>query len=174
MPACTSAHQHLHGLHGASTAFPCQVISELTEMVKVCSCSLTQIHVFMQVVKKAKGWKRRWTIIGLCFVAFMLCNMDRVNMSIAIMPMAKQYGWDSAKVGIVQSSFFWYTLFMLFCRHAAPLSWHHSGLLHHCSNESAVHIVPDRERNAPNKVGTTHLYCESTPTSIAMAVQCLL
>ena len=52
-------------------------------------------------------WKRRWTIIALCFVAFMLCNMDRVNMSIAILPMSIQYGWDSQTIGLVQSSFFW-------------------------------------------------------------------
>ncbi len=45
--------------------------------------------------------------MGLCFTAFMLCNMDRVNMSIAILPMSKQFGWDSAKIGLVQSSFFW-------------------------------------------------------------------
>jgi hypothetical protein len=45
--------------------------------------------------------------VGLCFVAFMLCNMDRVNMSIAILPMAKQYAWDSQTIGLVQSSFFW-------------------------------------------------------------------
>eukprot|EP00899_Mesostigma_viride_P003922 jgi/Mesvir1/13530/Mv16412-RA.1 len=53
------------------------------------------------------GWRKRWTIVGLCFAAFLLCNMDRVNMSIAILPMAEQYGWDSATVGVVQSSFFW-------------------------------------------------------------------
>ena len=46
-------------------------------------------------------------MVGLCFVAFMLCNMDRVNMSIAVLPMAKQYAWDSATIGLVQSSFFW-------------------------------------------------------------------
>lgn len=45
--------------------------------------------------------------MALCFVAFMLCNMDRVNMSIAILPMAKQYAWDSQTIGLVQSSFFW-------------------------------------------------------------------
>ncbi|KAK9906613.1 hypothetical protein WJX75_004949 [Coccomyxa subellipsoidea] len=56
---------------------------------------------------KVSGWRRRFTIVGLCFVAFMLCNMDRVNMSIAILPMSKQYGWDSATIGLVQSSFFW-------------------------------------------------------------------
>ncbi len=46
-------------------------------------------------------------MVALCFVAFMLCNMDRVNMSIAVLPMAKQYAWDSATIGLVQSSFFW-------------------------------------------------------------------
>ncbi len=43
----------------------------------------------------------------MCFVAFMLCNMDRVNMSVAVLPMAASYGWSSATVGLVQSSFFW-------------------------------------------------------------------
>ncbi|KAK9818150.1 hypothetical protein WJX72_007863 [[Myrmecia] bisecta] len=56
---------------------------------------------------KPAGMARRWTIVGLCFIAFMLCNMDRVNMSIAILPMAEQYAWDSATIGLVQSSFFW-------------------------------------------------------------------
>ena len=56
---------------------------------------------------QGRGWQRRFTIVSLCFVAFMLCNMDRVNMSIAILPMSKQFGWDSATIGLVQSSFFW-------------------------------------------------------------------
>ncbi|GLC70920.1 1 [Pleodorina starrii] len=53
------------------------------------------------------GWRKRWTVVGLCFAAFVLCNLDRVNMSIAILPMAEQYGWSSATMGLVQSSFFW-------------------------------------------------------------------
>lgn len=36
-----------------------------------------------------------------------LCNMDRVNMSIAILPISQQYQWTSATIGLVQSSFFW-------------------------------------------------------------------
>lgn len=60
-----------------------------------------------QLLEGLTGWRRRWTIVLLCFVAFMLCNMDRVNMSVAILPMSQQYGWDSATVGLVQSSFFW-------------------------------------------------------------------
>lgn len=59
-------------------------------------------------VVKGSRWKRRFSIVGLCFLAFMLCNMDRVNMSIAILPMSKQFNWDSATIGLVQSSFFWW------------------------------------------------------------------
>ncbi|KAJ0250018.1 Ascorbate transporter [Hirschfeldia incana] len=50
---------------------------------------------------------RRWIIVLLCFASFLLCNMDRVNMSIAILPMSQQYNWNSATVGLIQSSFFW-------------------------------------------------------------------
>ncbi|XP_022147345.1 ascorbate transporter, chloroplastic [Momordica charantia] len=55
-------------------------------------------------------WERfpkRWVIVLLCFLAFLLCNMDRVNMSIAILPMSKEFNWNSATVGLIQSSFFW-------------------------------------------------------------------
>ena len=55
-----------------------------------------------------QGVQKRFVIVLLCFVAFMLCNMDRVNMSIAILPMQQEFGWTSQTVGIVQSSFFWY------------------------------------------------------------------
>ncbi|KAH9627563.1 hypothetical protein KSS87_009563 [Heliosperma pusillum] len=50
---------------------------------------------------------KRWVIVLLCFSAFLLCNMDRVNMSIAILPMSAEYGWNPATVGLIQSSFFW-------------------------------------------------------------------
>ena len=61
----------------------------------------------IQVASVSSRWKRRWTIVALCFFAFMLCNMDRVNMSIAVLPMSKQFGWDTQTIGVVQSSFFW-------------------------------------------------------------------
>lgn len=79
---------------------------------------------------------RRWVIVLLCFASFLLCNMDRVslcfayfvqvcricfflsrvyvvrclwqvNMSIAILPMSQEFNWNSATVGLIQSSFFW-------------------------------------------------------------------
>lgn len=59
---------------------------------------------------QSRGFPQRFTIVLLCFVAFMLCNMDRVNMSIAILPMQREFGWNSQTLGIVQSSFFWYVV----------------------------------------------------------------
>lgn len=44
--------------------------------------------------------------VGL-FAAFMLCNLDKVNISIAIIPMAAEFGWGPSVAGLVQSSFFW-------------------------------------------------------------------
>ncbi|XVF73169.1 hypothetical protein PTKIN_Ptkin12aG0179700 [Pterospermum kingtungense] len=54
-----------------------------------------------------QNFPKRWVIVLLCFAAFLLCNMDRVNMSIAILPMSKEFNWNSATVGLIQSSFFW-------------------------------------------------------------------
>ncbi|KAJ6830810.1 putative anion transporter 1, chloroplastic [Iris pallida] len=53
------------------------------------------------------GFPKRWVIVILCFSSFLLCNMDRVNMSIAILPMSAEYNWSPATVGLIQSSFFW-------------------------------------------------------------------
>ncbi|PSR95064.1 Sodium-dependent phosphate transport protein [Actinidia chinensis var. chinensis] len=50
---------------------------------------------------------KRWVIVILCFSAFLLCNMDRVNMSIAILPMSQEFNWNPSTVGLIQSSFFW-------------------------------------------------------------------
>ncbi|KAI3450310.1 hypothetical protein Pfo_006975 [Paulownia fortunei] len=50
---------------------------------------------------------KRWVIVLLCFSAFLLCNMDRVNMSIAILPMSSEFHWSPTTVGLIQSSFFW-------------------------------------------------------------------
>ncbi|XP_076948767.1 ascorbate transporter, chloroplastic-like [Bidens hawaiensis] len=63
------------------------------------------------LVGATKPWweefPKRFVIVLLCFSAFLLCNMDRVNMSIAILPMSKEFNWNSATVGLIQSSFFW-------------------------------------------------------------------
>ncbi|KAJ4953111.1 hypothetical protein NE237_029943 [Protea cynaroides] len=61
-------------------------------------------------VQNISWWEefpKRWVVVLLCFSAFLLCNMDRVNMSIAILPMSQEFNWNSATVGLIQSSFFW-------------------------------------------------------------------
>ncbi|KAK1291779.1 hypothetical protein QJS10_CPB17g02428 [Acorus calamus] len=55
-------------------------------------------------------WKdlpHRYKVIGATSLAFVVCNMDKVNLSIAIIPMSHQFGWNSSTAGLVQSSFFW-------------------------------------------------------------------
>lgn len=58
------------------------------------------------ILRPSASWPQRYTIVGLCFVSFMLCNLDRVNMSIAILPMAASFSWTSLDMGLVHSSFF--------------------------------------------------------------------
>nr|XP_010913348.1 probable anion transporter 6, chloroplastic isoform X2 [Elaeis guineensis]XP_010913349.1 probable anion transporter 6, chloroplastic isoform X2 [Elaeis guineensis] len=50
---------------------------------------------------------QRYKLIGTTSLAFVICNMDKVNLSIAIIPMSHQFGWNSSTAGMVQSSFFW-------------------------------------------------------------------
>ncbi|XP_042485675.1 probable anion transporter 6, chloroplastic isoform X2 [Macadamia integrifolia] len=55
-------------------------------------------------------WKdlpQRYKLIGTTSLAFVICNMDKVNLSVAIIPMSHQFGWNSSMAGLVQSSFFW-------------------------------------------------------------------
>ncbi|XP_023754258.1 ascorbate transporter, chloroplastic [Lactuca sativa] len=63
--------------------------------------------VLVGEIQETNQFPKRWVIVLLCFSAFLLCNMDRVNMSIAILPMSKEFNWNSATVGLIQSSFFW-------------------------------------------------------------------
>lgn len=53
----------------------------------------------------------RWRVVAMIAVAFVLGNMDKVNMSVAVIPMARELGWSGLERGLVSSSFFWgYTL----------------------------------------------------------------
>ena len=53
------------------------------------------------------GIPHRWQIVGMMALSFVLCNMDKVNMSVAVIPMAKELGWSATERGLVSSSFFW-------------------------------------------------------------------
>jgi len=53
------------------------------------------------------GAPHRWQVVGMMALSFILCNMDKVNMSVAVIPMAKELGWSATQRGLVSSSFFW-------------------------------------------------------------------
>ncbi|CAN6337440.1 unnamed protein product [Urochloa humidicola] len=55
----------------------------------------------------APAFPERAKVVALVAAIMLLCNADRVVMSVAVVPMAAQYGWSSSFVGIVQSSFLW-------------------------------------------------------------------
>eukprot|EP00438_Fugacium_kawagutii_P014468 Skav223515 [mRNA] locus=scaffold1160:265595:266642:+ [translate_table: standard] len=46
-------------------------------------------------------------IVFLVAAAYVIWQMDKVNMSIAILPMATDFSWDSSEQGLIQSSIFW-------------------------------------------------------------------
>ena len=51
-------------------------------------------------------WPKRYTLVALCACATFVCYIDRVNISVTIIPMAEQFGWDRSTQGLVLSSFF--------------------------------------------------------------------
>lgn len=54
----------------------------------------------------AKTWPKRYTLIGGCFCAALICYIDRVNMSVAAIAMTEEFGWTETVKGLVLSSFF--------------------------------------------------------------------
>ncbi len=58
-------------------------------------------------ITQAGGWPRRYTVVALLALATAICYVDRVNISIAIIPLARERGYDAAASGLVLSSFFW-------------------------------------------------------------------
>ena len=55
---------------------------------------------------KPADWPRRYILIGLTFVSVFICYIDRVNISIAIIPMAEDLNWNMQTQGMVLSAFF--------------------------------------------------------------------
>lgn len=49
---------------------------------------------------------KRFVVVGLCCVAILVCYLDRVNISVAIIPMSEALGWPPDKQGLALSSFF--------------------------------------------------------------------
>ena len=55
---------------------------------------------------KQIDWRQRYSLVVLCFFAVLICYIDRVSISIAIIPMAEQFGWKANTQGLILSCFY--------------------------------------------------------------------
>ena len=49
---------------------------------------------------------QRINLIAYSTLAVIICYIDRVNISVAIIPMQEQFGWSDSEVGFIFSSFY--------------------------------------------------------------------
>lgn len=58
-------------------------------------------------IARPLAWPRRFTVVAFFFIATVLCYVDRVSISVAIIPLSRDRGYDAAAQGIILSAFFW-------------------------------------------------------------------
>ena len=63
-------------------------------------------NAMTEKANSAGGLPKRVIVMLMCFVSVFICYIDRVNISVAIIPMAEQYHWTGTTKGWVLSSFF--------------------------------------------------------------------
>jgi ACS family sodium-dependent inorganic phosphate cotransporter len=73
------------------------------------------------------NWPKRYTVVGLCFLAAFVCYIDRVNISVAVLAMQDEFGWTETTKGLVLSAFF--VGYMLFQVPSGWLASRHGGKL---------------------------------------------
>ncbi len=56
---------------------------------------------------RSPRWPQRYRVVGLFFLGTALCYIDRISISVAIIPLAREFGYDSAAKGLVLSAIFW-------------------------------------------------------------------
>jgi ACS family sodium-dependent inorganic phosphate cotransporter len=57
--------------------------------------------------EESSRWPARYTVVALFFLGTALCYIDRISISVAIIPLAREFGYDSAAQGLVLSAVFW-------------------------------------------------------------------
>ena len=55
----------------------------------------------------------RYKLIFMSFLAVFICYIDRVNISVAIIPMQQQFGWSESQVGLILGSFYFGYVFTM-------------------------------------------------------------
>ena len=53
-----------------------------------------------------QSFQQRYWLVSMSALAVFICYIDRVNISVAIIPMAETHGWSPQTQGLVLSSFF--------------------------------------------------------------------
>ncbi len=59
-----------------------------------------------RLIAAPSGWQTRYTVAFMCMAATFVCYIDRVNISVALIPMAEEFNWDYKTQSIVLSSFY--------------------------------------------------------------------
>ena len=57
-------------------------------------------HTTPTAAPTGRSWPRRYNLVGLCFLSTFICYIDRVNISVAIIPMAEEFGWDQTPAAL--------------------------------------------------------------------------
>ena len=60
-----------------------------------------------KIIEVTAFWQKRYTVAALTFIAFVICYLDRVNISLAAISMQQEFGWTDVTKGLVFSFFFW-------------------------------------------------------------------
>ena len=55
----------------------------------------------------------RYKLVSMSFLAVFICYIDRVNISVAIIPMQEQFGWTESQVGLILGSFYFGYMFTM-------------------------------------------------------------
>ena len=51
--------------------------------------------------------RRRWAVVVLLFFGMVISYIDRGNLSIAAVPLMRDFGFSTAQTGLLMSMFFW-------------------------------------------------------------------
>ena len=63
---------------------------------------------------RAAADRLRWPVVALLSIGMIIAYFDRVNLGVAKLPMAEEYGWSETQFGLALSAFFWtYTLLQI-------------------------------------------------------------
>jgi len=68
---------------------------------------VTKQRVASETEVAAEPAEERTLMVVLVALAYVIWQMDKVNMSVAILPMMAEYGWRPSEEGIIQSAIFW-------------------------------------------------------------------